>query len=171
VLTLGVGNSGSGGDVLPGNSPAPIRSGFGANKIPVPSGNGSPPSGNGLERELSVTIIPVSNTVKKGEFGSYEIRVENLRNKPHQQVALRLQYPNSATLTSIRAKDLKYKLSNNDRQIDFEPIQYFRANDTYSCVVQLRLDQATEGELIASVTSTGQPTPSLNRLSIQAVPQ
>jgi uncharacterized repeat protein (TIGR01451 family) len=171
VLTLGVGNSGSGGDVLPGNPPAPIRSGFGANKVPTPSGNGSPPSGNGLERELSVTIIPVSNTVKKGEVGSYEIRVENLRNKPHQQVALRLQYPNSATLTSIRAKDLKYKLSNNDRQIDFEPIQYFRANDTYSCVVQLRLDQATEGELVASVTSTGQPTPSLNRLSIQAVPQ
>ena len=173
VLTLGVGNPGS-GDVLPGNSGGMPQPGAGGLPGSISSGFGSKQSslqpGDSQDRQLSVTIIPVNNSMKKGEVATYEIRVENLKNKPHQQVALRLAYPEGSTLTSIRAKDLRYKLSNNDRQIDFEPIQYFRANDVFSCVVQLRLDQSTAGELIASVTSTGQPTPSLHRLTIQSVP-
>ncbi len=122
-----------------------------------------------IEKRLSVTIQPVSNSIRKGDVGTYEIRIENLSSKPDQRVALSLLTPAGAVLKSIRAKDLRYKLSNSDRQIDLEPIKYFRPNDFFSCVVQLKHDEITFGELIASVTSLGQTTPVSKSLSIQVL--
>ena len=72
-------------------------------------------------------------------------------------------------LKSIRAKDLHYKVVNSDRQIDLEPIKYFRPNDSFSCVVQLRHDEVVSGELIASVTSLGQTTPVTKSFRIQVL--
>ncbi len=121
------------------------------------------------EKRLSVTIQPVSNSIRKGDTGTYEIRIENLSSKPDQRVALSILTPSGAVLKSIRAKDLRYKLSNNDRQIDLEPIRYFRPNDQFSCVLQLKHDEITEGELIASVTSLGQTAPVSKSLNIRVL--
>ena len=114
---------------------------------------------NQNDKRLSVTIQPVSNTIRQGDVATYEIRIENLVSKPDQRVALSLLTPEGTVLSSIRAKDLQYKITNNNRQIDLEPIKYFRPNDSFSCVVKLRHDQVLSGELIASVTSMGQTTP------------
>ena len=120
---------------------------------------------------MSITIQPVSNSIRMGEVGTYEVRIENLINKPDQRVALSILTPKGTVLKSIRAKDLQYKLSSNDRQIDMEPIKYFRPNDTFSCVVQLRHDEVSSAELIASVTSLGQTVPVTKSLSIQVLPR
>ena len=121
------------------------------------------------EKRLSVSIQPVSNSIFKGDIGTYEIRIENLINKPDQRVTLSLLTPEGTVLKSIRAKDLQYKLSNHDRQIDLEPIKYFRPKDSFSCVVQLRHDAVAAGELVASVTSIGQTTPVVKSLPIQVL--
>ena len=84
-------------------------------------------------------------------------------------MTLSLLTPEGTVLKSIRAKDLQYKLSNHDRQIDLEPIKYFRPKDSFSCVVQLRHDAVAAGELVASVTSIGQTTPVVKSLPIQVL--
>ena len=71
---------------------------------------------------------------------------------------------------SIAPKEMRYKLSNKDRQIDVEPIQYFRSKDSFSCVIQLKHNQAIAGELQVAVTSMGQTSPATDRLSIQVLP-
>ena len=153
---LNVGNSGATGDVLPNNNP-------GASNKPAISLN------NQISQRLGVTIQPVSNSIFKGDVGTYEIRIENLVNKPDQRVSLSLLTPEGTVLKSIRAKDLQYKLSNGDRQLDLEPIKYFRPNDSFSCILQLRHDQVEAGELVASVTSLGQTTPVTKSLRIQVL--
>ncbi|HUP77512.1 MAG TPA: hypothetical protein VM260_03055, partial [Pirellula sp.] len=153
---LNVGNSGATGDVLPNNNP-------GASNKPAIILN------NPISQRLGVTIQPVSNSIFKGDVGTYEIRIENLVNKPDQRVSLSLLTPEGTVLKSIRAKDLQYKLSNGDRQLDLEPIKYFRPNDSFSCVLQLRHDQVEVGELVASVTSLGQTTPVTKSLRIQVL--
>ena len=130
---LNVGNSGATGDVLPNNNP-------GASNKPAISLN------NQISQRLGVTIQPVSNSIFKGDVGTYEIRIENLVNKPDQRVSLSLLTPEGTVLKSIRAKDLQYKVSNGDRQLDLEPIKYFRPNDSFSCVLQLRHDQVEAGD-------------------------
>ena len=169
TLAFEVGNVPSGSDVLPGN---PNAQPGGAQ--PGASGSFNKPAisvNDPTEKRLSITIQPVSNSIRLGEVGTYEVRIENLINKPDQRVALSILTPKGTVLKSIRAKDLQYKLSSNDRQIDMEPIKYFRPNDTFSCVVQLRHDEVSSGELIASVTSLGQTIPVTKSLSIQVLPR
>ena len=108
--------------------------------------------------------------MKKGDIGVYEIRIENLQNKPDQRVALSLLRPDNSSLVTIQANELQYKVANNARQIDFEPIQYFRPNDIFSCVVTLRHEEAAKGEFIASVISSSQTTPVVSRLPIRVLP-
>jgi uncharacterized repeat protein (TIGR01451 family) len=183
TVTLQVGNGPAGNAPAGIGSPSLGTPGIGAPGIGAP-GDGSvmpnaPGSGFGKpailldgdnDPSLKVSITPVSNAIHKGETGTYEVRIENLRSKPDQRVAIRIQCPEGSKLFSIRAKDLKYKLSDNDQRIDLEPIQYFRPNDVFSCVIQLRHEQAASGELLASVTSMGQAKPSVSRLSIQVLP-
>ncbi len=166
TFAIDVGNASPGGDVLPGNSAQPGVFPPGA------SGQRNKPATNlndQAENRLSLTIQPVSNSIRKGDLGTYEIRIENLINKPDQRVALSLLTPQGTVLNSIRAKDLQYKVVNNDRQIDLEPIKYFRPNDTFSCVIQLRHNEVSSGELIASVTSMGQTTPVTKSHRIQVL--
>ena len=155
-LTFQTGNNGAGGaggDIVPSGNPNAPPGGFQPNgPMNKPELSLSSPS----EKRLSVTIQPVTNAIRKGDVGTYEITIANLVNKPDQRVALSILTPKGAVLKSIRAKDLQYKLSNSDRQIDLEPIKYFRANDSFSCVIQLRHDEVAAGELVASVTSLGQ---------------
>ncbi len=168
TIAFDVGNAPSGSDLLPGN-PNAQPGGF----QPGASGQLNKPAmslNEQMEKRLSLTIQPVSNSLRVGDVGTYEIRVENLINKSDQRVALSLLTPKGTVLKSIRAKDLQYKLANNDRQIDLEPIKYFRPNDTFSCVVQLRHDEVSSGELMASVTSLGQTIPVTKSLSIQVLP-
>jgi hypothetical protein len=162
TIAFDVGNVLPGSDVLPGNSNAQPS---GPLNRPAISLNGP------TEERLSIAIQPVSNSIRVGDVGTYEIRIENLINKPDQRVALSILTPKGTVLKSIRAKDLQYKLSSNDRQIDMEPIKYFRPNDSFSCVVQLRHDEVASGELIASVTSLGQTIPVTKSLSIQVLPR
>jgi hypothetical protein len=184
TVTLQVGNNPA-GNTPPGiGSPGIGSPGIGSPGIGAPPGDGSVmpnTPGSGLnkpailldgenEQSIKVSIIPVSNSIRKGDTGTYEIRIENLRSKPDQRVAIRIQRPEGSKLVSIRAKDLKYKLSDNDQRIELEPIQYFRPNDVFSCVIQLRHEQISNGELIASVTSMGQTKPSVSHLSIQVLP-
>ncbi len=157
---LNVGNSGATGDVMPNNNQT---NNSGAFNKPAISPN------NQTSQRLGVTIQPVSNSIFKGDVGTYEIRIENLVNKPDQRVSLTLLTPEGTVLKSIRAKDLQYKLTNGDRQLDLEPIKYFRPNDSFSCVLQLRHDQVEVGELVASVTSLGQTTPVTKSLRIQVL--
>ena len=168
TFTLDIGNTSTGGDVMPGNSPGvfpPAVGGQPNNALNKPEVSLNTQN----EKRLSVSIQPVSNSIFKGDIGTYEIRIENLINKPDQRVTLSLLTPEGTVLKSIRAKDLQYKLSNNDRQIDLEPIKYFRPNDSFSCVVQLRHDAVAAGELVATVTSIGQTTPVVKSLSIQVL--
>ncbi len=161
TIGFDVGNSLSGSEVMPGNNPN-VRG-----PLNKPALSLNDPS----EKRLSITIQPVSNSIRMGDVGTYEIRIENLINKPDQRVALSILTPKGTVLKSIRAKDLQYKLSSNDRQIDMEPIKYFRPNDTFSCVLQLRHDEVSSGELIASVTSLGQTIPVTKSLSIHVLPR
>lgn len=168
-LTFQTGNNGAGagGDIVPGGNPNAPPGGFQPNGVMnKPELSLSSPS----EKRLSVTIQPVTNAIRKGDVGTYEITIANLVNKPDQRVALSILTPKGAVLKSIRAKDLQYKLSNSDRQIDLEPIKYFRANDSFSCVVQLRHDEVAAGELVASVTSLGQTSPISESHRIQVLP-
>jgi hypothetical protein len=170
TIAIDVGNAPSGSDLLPGNNPNAQPGG----SQPGASGQLNKPAlslNDPSEKRLSITIQPVSNSIRTGDVGTYEIRIENLINKPDQRVALSILTPKGTVLKSIRAKDLQYKLSGNDRQIDMEPIKYFRPNDTFSCVVQLRHDEVSSGELIASVTSLGQTIPVTKSLSIQVLPR
>ena len=167
TFTVDIGNALPGGDVLPGNTGTrpglfPPGAGGQLNKPAISLSDQA-------EKRLSVTIQPVSNSIRKGDVATYEIRIENLINKPDQRVALSLLTPQGTVLKSIRAKDLHYKVVNSDRQIDLEPIKYFRPNDSFSCVVQLRHDEVASGELIASVTSLGQTTPVTKSLRIQVL--
>ncbi len=167
TFTIDVGNATSGGDVLPGN-PGAQPSAF------QPGANGplNKPAitlNDQAENRLSLTIQPVSNSIRKGDVATYEIRIENLINKPDQRVALSLLTPQGTVLNSIRAKDLQYKVVNKERQIDLEPIRYFRPNDIFSCVVQLQHNEVSAGELIASVTSLGQTTPVTKSYRIQVL--
>jgi RAB protein geranylgeranyltransferase component A len=107
--------------------------------------------------------------VKRGDLATYEIRVESLRNQPHQQVAIEVQLPKNLSLESIRTKELRHKTANEETTIVFEPIQYFRANDVFSAVVQLKVEQASAGEIVAIVSSKGQPNPAIARLLVQPV--
>ena len=167
TFTVDIGNASRSGDVLPGNSgtqPGAFQPGA-AGQLNKPAIT----TMDQVENRLSVTIQPVSNSIRKGDVATYEIRIENLINKPDQRVALSLLTPQGTVLKSIRAKDLHYKVVNSDRQIDLEPIKYFRPNDSFSCVVQLRHDEVVSGELIASVTSLGQTTPVTKSLRIQVL--
>ena len=120
-------------------------------------------------KRLSVSIRPVSNSIRKGELATYEVTIENMASKADQRVALILLTPEGTALRTIRAKDLQFKTSKNDRQIDLEPIKYFRPNDTFSCVVELRHDVVGQSDLMASVTSMGQTTPVTDSVSIQVL--
>jgi uncharacterized repeat protein (TIGR01451 family) len=168
-ISIGNGNPAAGNpgpgtsDVMPNSNLGNRSNGFGMKLPPIQSANEQ-------EKQLGLTISPVSNAIKLGDIGTYEIRIESLRNKPHQQVALKLQLPPNVTLAAIRAKELRSKVENGDRTILFEPIQYFRANDVFSVVVDLRLIHADKGDLIANVSSNGQPNPTIADLSIQAPP-
>jgi hypothetical protein len=172
-LTIQAGNNPAGpsnpagGDVMPGGNANGPPGGF------QPGGQLSKPEltlNFPSEKRLSVTIQPVSNSIRKGEIATYEITIANLVSKPDQRVALSILIPQGTVLKSIRAKDLQYKLSNSDRQIDLEPIKYFRANDSFSCVLQLRHDEVAAGELIASVTSLGQTNPISESHRFQVLP-
>jgi uncharacterized repeat protein (TIGR01451 family) len=166
-LILEVGNNGSGGEILPGGIPNGPPGG------PQPNGTMSKPEltlKSASEKRLSVTIQPVTNSIRKGDVGTYEITIANLVNKPDQRVALSILTPKGAVLKSIRAKDLQYKISNSDRQIELEPIKYFRANDSFSCVIQLRHDEVAAGDLVASVTSLGQTNAISESHRVQVLP-
>jgi len=155
-LTIQAGNTPAGGDIMPGGNPNGPPGGLQPNgPFQKPELTLSSPS----EKRLSVTIQPVTNSIRKGDVGTYEITIANLVNKPDQRVALSILTPKGTVLKSIQAKDLQYKILNQDRQIDLEPIKYFRANDSFSCVIKLRHDEVAAGELVASVTSLGQTKP------------
>ncbi len=165
-ITLEARNNGA-GEILPGGMPNGPPGG------PLPNGPLNKPEltlKSPSEKRLSVTIQPVTNSIRKGDVGTYEITIANLVNKPDQRVALSILMPKGAVLKSIRAKDLQYKLSNSDRQIDLEPIKYFRANDSFSCVIQLRHDEVAAGELVASVTSLGQTNAITESHRVQVLP-
>ncbi len=148
-----------------------------------PSNTNSPPGSNSSgvmqkpalslndaeEPRLSVTIQPVTNAIRVGDVGTYEIRIENLANKPDQRVSLSFLMPPGSSLESIRAKQLQWKVASNERQIDLEPIKYFRPNDSFSCVIQLKHKEPTVSELIASVTSIGQTKPVSKSLPIRVL--
>ncbi len=120
-------------------------------------------------KRLSIGIRPISNSIRKGELATYEITIENLSSKADQRVALSLLMPEGTAIKAIRAKDLQFKTSKNDRQIDLEPIKYFRPNDSFSCVLELRHDLVGQSDLEASVTSMGQTTPVTDNVSIQVL--
>jgi uncharacterized repeat protein (TIGR01451 family) len=161
TLSLQVVNSGVGGSSP--NDLLPNQPGGGLNKPAVGPDNS-------LQKNLDVTIRPVSNSIKKGEVGTYEIRIENLRSQSDQRVSLQLMIPEGSSIVSISPKEMRYKLTNKDRQVDVEPIQYFRPKDSFSCVIQLKHNQSGSGELLAGATSMGQTTPTVQRLAIQVRP-
>lgn len=168
TLSIGIGPNGvppaiSSGSPSGVNSGNPIRSGFGA----IRSAEGADLD---FGRQISVSIVSVNNNVKRGEIGTYEIRVENFGNKPQQQVSLNVLLPEKATLSAIRAKELRYRLANNDHKIDFEPIKYLRGNEVFSFTIQLRIDGIDESEIVASASSSSQTDPSLHRLTIRPAP-
>ncbi len=174
TIAVDVGNAPSVSDVMPGNpnaQPGGFQPGGFQPGAIGPLNKPAVTLNEPAEKRLSVTIQPVSNSIRTGDVGTYEVRIENLINKPDQRVALSILTPKGTVLKSIRAKDLQYKLSSNDRQIDMEPIKYFRPNDTFSCVLQLRHDEVSSGELIASVTSLGQTIPVTKSLRIQVLPR
>jgi len=154
TFSIGIGNA------APGSAPP---------SGDIRSGRPETPSPKGSDEQLKVSVIPVSNAVKRGDLATYEIRVESLRNQPHQQVAIEVQLPKNLRLESIRTKELRHKTANEDTTIVFEPIQYFRANDVFSAVVQLKVEQASAGEIVAIVSSKGQPNPAIARLLVQPV--
>ena len=165
-ITLEAGNNGA-GEILPNGIPNGPPGGL------QPTGPLNKPEltlKSPAEKRLNVTIQPVTNSIRKGDVGTYEITIANLVNKPDQRVSLSILTPKGAVLKSIRAKDLQYKISNSDRQIDLEPIKYFRANDSFSCVIQLRHDEVAAGELVASVTSLGQTNAVSESHRIQVLP-
>jgi uncharacterized repeat protein (TIGR01451 family) len=176
TLTIGIGAGGAApmvssnaassapNEILPNAGGGALRSNFGS----VPDASSSTSTESANNRALRATIVPVNHATKAGDVGTYEVRIENLKNQPQQQVTFKIQYPESVSLYSIRAKELKYRLSNSDRQIDFEPIKFLRANEVFSCVIQLRADQLTNGEITATVTSSSQTDPSIHRMSLQA---
>lgn len=155
--TIDVGNTSPSRDELPTNNPAGTL-----NKPPLILNEPT-------EKRLSVSIRPISNSIRKGDLATYEITIENLSAKADQRIALSLLTPEGTALKAIRAKDLQFKTSKNDRQIDLEPIKYFRPNDSFSCVVELRHDLVGQSDLIASVTSLGQTTPVTSSIAIQVL--
>jgi hypothetical protein len=155
--TIDVGNTSPNRDGMPPNNPVGVL-----NKPPLVLNEPA-------EKRLSVSIRPISNSIRKGELATYEITIENLSNKADQRIALSLLTPEGTALKAIRAKDLQFKTSKNDRQIDLEPIKYFRPNDSFSCVVEMRHDIVGQSELMASVTSLGQTNPVTNSVAIQVL--
>lgn len=156
-----------------GNQPGVGTGGTGGTGgvMPPPSGVlQKPASEESKEPRLGLSIRPVSNSIHKGDTGTYEIRIENLQNKPDQKISLRIKCPEGSKLVSIQSNKLQYKLSDNDRQIDFEPIQYFRATDSFSCELKLKHEEVASVELLASVASMGQSPPIVKRLAIQVSP-
>ena len=152
-----VGNVPANQEVMPGNNPnGPL------NKPPLTLNEPT-------AKRLSIGIRPISNSIRKGELATYEITIENLSSKADQRVALSLLMPEGTAIKAIRAKDLQFKTSKNDRQIDLEPIKYFRPNDSFSCVLELRHDLVGQSDLEASVTSMGQTTPVTDNVSIQVL--
>jgi hypothetical protein len=109
----------------------------------------------------------VSNAVKRGDVATYEIRVESLRNQAHQQVAIEVQLPKSLSLESIRKNDFRHKTADQNKTIVFEPIQYFRGTDVFSAMIKLKVEQSSSGEIVALVSSLGQPDPTTTRLLVQ----
>jgi hypothetical protein len=167
TFSIGIGNAApgsatppAGGDVLPNNNLGNPVGGVSAGRPGISNPDGQ-------EKQLKISVVPVSNAVKLGEVATYEIRVESLRNQPHQQVAIEVQIPKNLGVESIRTKDLRHKIANEDKTIVFEPIQYFRGSDVFSAVVQLKVEQSSSGEIVALVSSKGQPAPAIARLQVQ----
>jgi len=169
TFSIGIGNAAPGsvappssGDVLPNNNLGNPVGGVSAGKPGISNTEGQ-------EKQLKISVVPVSNAVKLGEVAIYEIRVESLRNQPHQQVAIEVQIPKNLGLESIRTKDLRHKTANEGKTILFEPIQYLRGSDVFSAVVQLKVEQSGSGEIVALVSSKGQTSPAIARLQVQPV--
>lgn len=165
IFSIGIGNAGPAnampGNAAPGNAmPGNAAGGVSAARQGLPADNTS-------ESQLSISVVPVSNAVKVGELATYEVRVESLRNQPHQQVAIEVQLPPNLNLHSIRTTDQKHKTSDDNKTVRFEPIQYFRGNDVFSALIQLKIEQTGAGEIVALVSSKGQPDAAIARLSVQ----
>lgn len=176
-----VGNGGlpagnPGGSVLPGPPP----SGFPAipndtNPSPVlPSGGGlslpgtssSPPprpvshaSDVSREQRLDVAIQPIGDNFRRGDTVAYEIKLTNRSRQSDQKVALQLSLPPNSKIVSVKALALNYRTNEDGRIVEFTPIQFFRANDTFSYVVHLKHEKSGKFEITAAAKSIAQTVP------------
>ncbi|XZE17789.1 hypothetical protein SH449x_003068 [Pirellulaceae bacterium SH449] len=139
--------------VLPGGSNASNGSSSRLS-LPVSHNNGLK-----LDQRLGLTIQPVGESFRRGDVVTYEITVSNLAQQPDQKVALQLNLPSGAKVISLKAPSLSYRTSEDGRIVEFTPIQFFRTQDSFSYVVQLKHEQVGKAELSAAARSLGQPTP------------
>jgi uncharacterized repeat protein (TIGR01451 family) len=122
--------------------------------LPVSHSNGLK-----IDQRLGLTIQPVGEAFRRGDVVTYEITVSNLAQQPDQKVALQLNLPSGAKVISLKAPSLSYRTSEDGRIVEFTPIQFFRTQDSFSYVVQLKHGQTGRAELSAAARSLGQPTP------------
>jgi uncharacterized repeat protein (TIGR01451 family) len=147
--------------VLPNNSGLP-GSGL-PSGLPSTSGPGSmrPELGSTAlsSDRLAVSIQPMVDVVRRGDTVTYEVRVENLVSQPDQKVGLQLTIPRGAKLVAVKALALDYKSSEDGRLIEFTPIQFFRAKDSFTYLIQLKHEESGQQTITAAARSLGQPAP------------
>jgi hypothetical protein len=99
------------------------------------------------------------DVIRRGDTVTYEVRVENLVSQPDQKVGLQLTIPKGAKLVAIKALALDYKTNEDGRLIEFTPIQFFRARDSFTYLIQIKHEESGQQTIVAAARSIGQPDP------------
>jgi uncharacterized repeat protein (TIGR01451 family) len=161
-------NEPSPGSVLPpvpSNLPLPGTSnGSNSNaRLPLPVSHAS---SIGSDQRLDVAIQPIGDNFRRGDTVTYEIKLTNRGREPDQKVSLQINLPTNAKLVSVKALALNYRTNEEGRIVEFTPIQFFRASDTFSYIVQLKHEKSGKFEISAAAKSIGQPVPVLAKQAI-----
>lgn len=161
------------GSSLPGN-PLPGGAAPGSGLPAAPGGIGLPGSsarpaigsGVAVDQRLNVSVQPLVQFIKQGDLVSYELRVENPLQQPDQKVAISFQIPKGCKLQSVRALGLDYRLVEGTGTIELTPIQFFRARDAFSVIIQIKHDERGPQQINASVKSRNQPDPVTTSINV-----
>lgn len=170
------------GGGLPGNIPSgsPPSNSLPGGAVPgsglpaAPGGTGLPGSsarpaiGSGVasDQRLNVSLQPLVQFIKQGDLVSYELRVENPLQQPDQKVAISFQLPKGCKLHSVRALGLDYRLVEGTGTIELTPIQFFRARDSFTAVIQIKHDERGPQQITASARSRNQPDPVSSSINV-----
>lgn len=154
------------GSSLPGGSlPGGAAPGSGLPAAPggigLPGSSARPAIGSGVasEQRLNVSVQPLVHFIKQGDLVSYELRVENPLQQPDQKVAISFQIPKGCKLQSVRALGLDYRLVDGTGTVELTPIQFFRARDAFTVVIQIKHEERGVQQITASARSRNQPDP------------